>query len=321
MRDYIRKRITTGILTILFSFCLTFFLIRYAPGNPIKVLAGTENPNPELIEHLTAKYGLDKSIPIQFVNYIKNILKGDLGYSYMSNEPVSKLISEKLFATILLTLTGVILSVVVGTFLGVYAARKAGSIFDRLMCSFCYVFDAIPGFWLGLILILIFASKFGILPTSGMYDLRADHQGFARVLDTIKHMVLPVSTLFIIQMPMYFRISRSSVLQTMSEDFILTLRAAGMKENKIFNKYVLRNAIIPTITKLSLSLAFIISGVALIEIVFAWPGMGRLIMDAIMKRDYPLLTGVYLMISVSICVVMIITDIIYALIDPRIRLE
>jgi peptide/nickel transport system permease protein len=321
MRDYIRKRITTGILTILFSFCLTFFLIRYAPGNPIKVLAGTENPNPELIEHLTAKYGLDKSIPIQFVNYIKNILKGDLGYSYMSNEPVSKLISEKLFATILLTLTGVILSVVVGTFLGVYAARKAGSIFDRLMCSVCYVFDAIPGFWLGLILILIFASKFGILPTSGMYDLRADHQGFARILDTIKHMVLPVSTLFIIQMPMYFRISRSSVLQTMSEDFILTLRAAGMKENKIFNKYVLRNAIIPTITKLSLSLAFIISGVALIEIVFAWPGMGRLIMDAIMKRDYPLLTGVYLMISVSICVVMIITDIIYALIDPRIRLE
>ncbi|WIV12852.1 ABC transporter permease [Proteiniborus sp. MB09-C3] len=321
MRDYIRKRITTGILTILFSFCLTFFLIRYAPGNPIKVLAGTENPNPELIEHLTAKYGLDKSIPIQFVNYIKNILKGDLGYSYMSNEPVSKLIGEKLFATILLTLTGVILSVVVGTFLGVYAARKAGSIFDKLMCSACYLFDAIPSFWLGLILILIFASKFGILPTSGMYDLRADHQGFARVLDVIKHMVLPVSTLFIIQMPMYFRISRSSVLQTMSEDFILTLRAAGMKENKIFNKYVLRNAIIPTITKLSLSLAFIISGVALIEIVFAWPGMGRLIMDAIMKRDYPLLTGVYLMISVSICIVMIITDIIYALIDPRIRFE
>jgi peptide/nickel transport system permease protein len=321
MRGYIRKRITTGILTILFSFCLTFFLIRYAPGNPIKVLAGTENPNPELIEHLTAKYGLDKSVPIQFANYMKNILNGDFGYSYMSNEPVSKLIGEKLFATILLTLTASVLSVVAGTLLGVYAARKAGSIFDRLMCSACYLFDAIPGFWLGLILILIFASKFKILPTSGMYDLRADYQGFARVLDIVKHMILPVATLFIIQTPMYFRISRSSVLQTMSEDFILTLRAAGMKENKIFNKYVLRNAIIPTITKFSLSLAFMISGVALIEIVFAWPGMGRLIMDAIMKRDYPLLTGVYLMISISICIVMIITDIIYALIDPRIRFE
>jgi peptide/nickel transport system permease protein len=321
MRSYIRKRITTGILTIVFSFCLTFFLIRYAPGNPIKVLAGTENPNPELIEHLTVKYGLDKSIPIQFVNYIKTILKGDFGYSYMSNEPVSKLIGEKLLATILLTLSATILSVIVGTFLGVYAARKAGSIFDRMMCSVCYFFDAMPGFWLGMILILIFASKFKILPTSGMYDLRAEYQGFHLALDIIKHMILPVSTLFIIQMPMYFRISRSSVLQTISEDFILMLRATGMKENKIFNRYVLRNAIIPTITKFSLSLAFMISGVTLIEIVFAWPGMGRLIMDAIMKRDYPLLTGVYLMISISICVVMIITDIIYALIDPRIRFE
>lgn len=321
VKGYIGKRIATGILTIIFSFCITFFIIRYAPGNPMKVLAGTDNPNPELIEHLTIKYGLDKPIPVQFVNYVKNILKGDLGHSYMSNEPVTKLIKEKVFPTILLTLTSSILAVVVGTFLGVYAARKAGTIFDRVMCGISYFIDATPGFWLGLIFILIFSSTLKILPTSGMYDLRIEKQGFAHVLDVIKHMILPVSTLTIIQIPLYFRISRSSVLQTMSEDFIMTLRATGMKESQIFNKYVLRNAIIPTITMFSLSLAFTISGVALIEIVFAWPGMGRLIMDAIMKRDYPLLTGIYLTISISICIVMIITDIVYALVDPRIRLE
>ena len=321
MKSYIGKRIATGILTIIFSFCITFFIIRYAPGNPMKVLAGTDNPNPELIEHLTIKYGLDKPIPVQFVNYVKNILKGDLGHSYMSNEPVTKLIKEKVFPTILLTLTSSILAVVVGTFLGVYAARKVGTIFDRVMCGLSYFIDATPGFWLGLIFILIFSSTLKILPTSGMYDLRIENHGFAHVLDVIKHMILPVSTLTIIQIPLYFRISRSSVLQTMSEDFIMTLRATGMRESQIFNKYVLRNAIIPTITMFSLSLAFTISGVALIEIVFAWPGMGRLIMDAIMKRDYPLLTGIYLTISISICIVMIITDIVYALVDPRIRLE
>jgi peptide/nickel transport system permease protein len=321
VKSYIGKRIATGILTIIFSFCITFFIIRYAPGNPMKVLAGTDNPNPELIEHLTIKYGLDKPIPVQFVNYVKNILKGDLGHSYMSNEPVTKLIKEKVFPTILLTLTSSILAVVVGTFLGVYAARKVGTIFDRVMCGLSYFIDATPGFWLGLIFILIFSSTLKILPTSGMYDLRIENQGFAHVLDVIKHMILPVSTLTIIQIPLYFRISRSSVLQTMSEDFIMTLRATGMRESQIFNKYVLRNAIIPTITMFSLSLAFTISGVALIEIVFAWPGMGRLIMDAIMKRDYPLLTGIYLTISISICIVMIITDIVYALVDPRIRLE
>ena len=321
MKSYIGKRIATGILTIIFSFCITFFIIRYAPGNPMKVLAGTDNPNPELIEHLTIKYGLDKPIPVQFVNYVKNILKGDLGHSYMSNEPVTKLIKEKVFPTILLTLTSSILAVVVGTFLGVYAARKVGTIFDRVMCGLSYFIDATPGFWLGLIFILIFSSTLKILPTSGMYDLRIENHGFAHVLDVIKHMIFPVITLCIIQIPLYFRMARSSVLQTMSEDFILTLRATGMDEGRIFNKYILRNAIIPTITMFSLSLAFTISGVALIEIVFAWPGMGRLIMDAIMKRDYPLLTGIYLTISISICIVMIITDIVYALVDPRIRLE
>ncbi|GMG97375.1 ABC transporter permease [Tepidimicrobium xylanilyticum] len=321
MGNYIKKRTITGVLTIVFSFCLTFFLTRCAPGNPLKVLAGTDNPNPELIEHLTIRYGLDKSLPVQFVNYVKDVFKGDLGYSYISNRPVTTLIAEKIFPTILLSLTATLLSVVIGTILGIYAARRAGSILDRVMCGISYVFDSLPGFWLGLILILIFASGLGLLPTSGMYDVREDYEGLPKVLDIMRHMILPVSALLIIQTPAYFRVARSSVIQTMSEDFVLTLRATGMSENKIFNKYILRNAIIPTVTIFSSDLAFMVGGVTFVEIVFAWPGMGRLIMEAITRRDYPLLTGIYLMISISICIVMLITDIVYAFIDPRIRLR
>lgn len=321
MKKYIIKKFFTGILTIMFSFIITFFLIRSAPGNPIKFLAGKDNPNPELIKHLTIKYGLDKPIPVQFTKYIGNVIKGDFGYSYMSNEPVLKLIGEKVFATILLTLTATILAVIIGTFVGICSARNVGTGLDKFMCGVSYVFDAIPGFWLGLVLIIIFASTLKILPTSGMYDVRAEYTGMLYILDVGRHMILPVTTLFLIQTPLYFRIARSSVLQTMSEDFVLVLRATGMDDKKIFNKYILRNAIIPIVTAFSTSLAFMIGGVTLIEIVFAWPGMGRLIMDAIMKRDYPLLTGVYLMISISISMVMIITDIIYAIIDPRIRFE
>ena len=321
MKEYIGKRIFTGVLTIMLSFCLTFFIIRCAPGNPIKVLAGTDNPNPELIEKLTVKYGLDKPLPIQFTSYIKNLFKGDFGYSYINNQPVVKLIGAKIFPTLLLSLTSSILAVIIGTLLGICSARKVGSKLDKFLCSLSYIFDAIPGFWLGLIFIIIFASTFKILPTSGMYDIRANYKGIYYVLDVLKHMILPVATLVIIQTPVYFRVSRGSILQIMSEDFISVLKTTGMKENKVFNKYVLRNALIPIVTIFGISLAFTIGGVTLTEIVFAWPGMGRLIMESIMKRDYPVLTGIYLMISISITVVMIITDIIYAVIDPRIRLE
>lgn len=321
MKGYIGRRIFTGILTIIFSFCVTFFLIRLAPGNPIKVLAGTDKPNPQLIEHLTIKYGLDKPLPVQFANYIKNLLKGDLGFSYMSNEPVAKLIKGKIYPTLLLTLTSSIIALIVGTILGVQAARRVGSKFDKILCGISYVLDSTPSFWLGLIFILIFSSTLKLLPTSGMRDLRTDNEGILHILDVIKHMVLPVGTLSILQAPIYFRISRSSVLHTMSEDFIMTFRATGMKESRIFNKYVLKNSIIPTVTMFSLSLAFTISGVAIMETVFAWPGMGRLMMEAIGNRDYPLLMGIYLVISISICIFMIVADILYAIMDPRIRLE
>ncbi|MFR5600070.1 MAG: ABC transporter permease [Holdemania filiformis] len=321
MKRYIGKRALSGLLVVLLSVCFNFTLIRLAPGDPIRIMAGTDNPNEEMIETLQQKYGLDKSIPEQFVMFLGNVAKGDLGYSYISDESVIKLIGEKIGPTLALSLTAVLLSVTIGTLIGIYAARKNGSKFDQFVCSISYVFDATPGFWLGLMMILIFASTLKWFPTSGMVNLRANYKGFAYFADVCRHLVLPITTMVLTQTPYYFRIARSSVLQVMSEDFITTFKATGMKESRIFNKYVLRNAILPTVTVLGMSLAFLLSGSVLIETVFAWPGMGRLMFSSISKRDYPVLTGIYLVTSVVICIAMILVDILYGFIDPRIRYD
>ncbi|CAK7079626.1 ABC transporter permease subunit [Tissierella carlieri] len=319
MKKYIGKRILTGLLTILIVFSINFIIIRLAPGDPIKTLMGKETDDPALRAALEQKYGLDKPLPTQFVVYLKTALTGDLGTSIIYNRPVTEMISEKLSATILLVLTSGILSLIIGTLMGIVAARKEGSIIDIIFSGFSYILNSMPSFWLGLMLIIIFSSVLKLLPTYGMTDPRASYTGMAYVMDVIKHMILPVGTLLLVEIPLYFRIAKSSILQVTNEDFILTLRATGMNEKKIFNKYIFRNAILPTITIFGISMAYLITGVALIETVFAWPGTGRLVLTAITQRDYPTLMGIYLVMSISVAVVMMIVDIVYAVFDPRIR--
>lgn len=319
MRRYVSRRLMIAVFVVMLSVAINFFIIRLAPGNPVKLLAGTDNPNPDMIAALEAKYGFDKPLWEQFLMFIQNLLKGDLGFSYVSNQPVTEIISERVVPTLMITITALLCSVTIGISLGIICGKKPGSIIDRIISSFSYLFDATPSFWLGMIMILIFASTLKIFPTSGMVNLRNNAKGFAYFTDVLHHMFLPLLTLVLIQFPYYFRITRSSIIQTLNEDFITTLRATGMSENKIFNKYVLRNAIIPTVTVVGMSIAFLLSGSAMIETIFAWPGMGRLLLSSISSRDYQVLTGIYLIISISVAVVMIIVDIIYSLIDPRIK--
>ncbi len=319
MGKYIGKRVVAGIFTIIIAFTLNFIIINLAPGDPIKTLMGKETDDPQLRAALEKKHGLDKPLPIQYVNYLKTAMKGDLGTSIIYNRPVSEMIAEKLPATILLVLTAAILSLVIGTSMGIVAARREGSIIDIIFSGFSYILNSMPSFWLGLMFIIIFSSKLKILPTCGMTNPRASLTGKAYVMDVIKHMILPVGTLILVEIPLYFRIAKSSVLQVTNEDFILTLKAAGMDEKKMFNKYIFKNAILPTITIFGISMAYLITGVALIEIVFAWPGTGRLVLTAINQRDYPTLMGMYLIMSISIAIVMIIVDVVYAVLDPRIR--
>ena len=321
MLRYIGKRIITGILIILVSVCFNFVLIRLAPGDPIRIMAGTDNPNLEMVAVLTERYGLDRSIPEQFVIFLGNVARGDLGHSFINHQPVLTLIMERLVPTLLLSFTALVIAVILGSTLGIYAARRNGSKMDQFLCGISYIFDATPGFWLGMIMMLIFASTLGWLPTSGMVNLRAQYTGMARVFDIMRHMVLPVSTLALVQLPFFFRITRSSVLHVMSEDFVTTFKATGMSRKRIFNKYVFKNAILPTVTVVGMSIAFLLAGTVLLETVFSWPGMGRLLMSSIARRDYSVLTGIYLILSVSIAVAMLVVDVLYALIDPRIKHE
>ena len=319
MKKYLLKRFKNGFITILFSMVLTFFLIRLAPGNPIRVIAGKENPNPEQIEMLTKKYGLDRPIIVQFTSYMKNVLKGDFGFSYKNNLPVFEIIKKRIAPTLMLSLVSSILSMIIGSMLGLFAGRGEGSWQEKIITRTSYVMDAIPSFWLAIVLIMIFATRLGVFPTSGIYDIRENYTGFKRFLDLLHHMALPIITIVLIQTPIYYRITRASVINTMSLDFVRTFRAAGLSEKNIFRKFILKNSLIPIITTFSMSLAFSISGAAMIEIVFSWPGMGRLIIDSINGRDYMVLMGIYLMISISIVLFTILTDIIYAMVDPRIR--
>lgn len=319
MKKYLAKRILTGLLTIILVFSINFIIIRLAPGDPIKTLMGKENDDPALRLALEKKYGLDQPLPTQFVMYLKTAISGDLGKSIIYNRPVAEMIWEKIGATFLLVISAAVLALTIGTLMGIKAARHEGSLLDVIFSGVSYVFNSMPSFWLGLMLIIIFASRLGILPSCRMSNPRAAYTGIRYVLDVIVHMILPVGTLFLIQIPIYFRIAKSSVLQVASEDYIVTLRATGMDERKIFNKYIFRNAILPTITIFGISMAYLITGVALIEIVFAWPGTGRLVLTAITQRDYPTLMGIYLIMSISVAIVMILVDIVYAVFDPRIR--
>lgn len=315
------RRLITGVITILVVFTINFVLIHSAPGDPVSILMGKENNDPALRQALMAKYGLDKPLTEQYFIYMGQVLRGDFGTSIIYNRPVLDMIGEKFMPTVYLVLTAAILALVLGSWMGIYAARHEGSFWDTLFSGLSYVFNAMPAFWLGLMMIILFATVLSLTPSSGMTDPRASHSGIRYALDVAYHMILPTATLVLVDIPLYFRIAKSSVLQVTSEEFITTFRATGMDEQKIFNKYIFRNAILPTITVFGISLAFLITGVALIEIVFAWPGMGRLVLTAISQRDYPTLMGIYLLMSASIAVVMILLDIVYAMFDPRIRYQ
>ncbi|MED3550224.1 ABC transporter permease [Cytobacillus praedii] len=319
MKKYVTRRVFMGLLTIFVVFTINFIIIRLAPGDPISTIMGKDNDDPILRTALEEKYGFDKPMITQYAIYLKNALTGDLGISIIYNKEVMAMITERIVPTLLLVLTAAILAVIIGTLMGMYAAKNEGSKIDVIFSGAAYIFNSMPAFWLGLILIIIFSSVLGLLPSYGMINTRDAHTGFDYILDVIVHMVLPVGTLVLVEIPIYFRIAKSSILQVTNEDFIVTLRATGMSERKIFNKYILRNAILPTITIFGISLAYLITGVALIETVFAWPGTGSLMLTAINQRDYPTLMGIYLIMSISVAVVMVLVDIVYATFDPRIR--
>lgn len=321
MAKYFLKRIGSAFIIVLVVIALNFVIVRLAPGDPVTIMAGFDNPSEEFKAAITAKYNLDKPLYVQFLTYVKRLARGDLGESYYSNASVVSLIGERFGASLLLSGTSAVLAFVLGTALGLIAGQRSGAAADKVFSAGAYVCNSMPSFWLGMMLILVFASKLGWLPTQGMYNMRAAATGFARWLDVGKHMILPVSTLTLIQIPAYFRITKSSVCQVLMDDYITTFRITGMSEGKIFRKYVLKNAILPVVTVFGINLAYVVSGSTLVETVFSWPGVGIMMYTAISNRDYNVLMGVYLIIAISVAACMILIDLVYAKLDPRIRYE
>ena len=294
---------------------LNFLIINCAPGDPVTVLAG-ENASQAYMDELREAYGLNESMPKRLVIYLGKLVQGDLGESYTYKKPVSEIIGEKMKVTLLLVLLSEVATIVVGTLLGAFAARREGKWQDTLISNGSMMLYCMPVYWLGMLLILLFAVKLRWLPSSGMYSFGV--QQFSKTVDLIRHLILPATALFLVHLPTYIKLTRSSVVEVAQEDYINTARAIGYSEKVVYRRHALRNALLPTVTMAGMSLSTVFSGALLTETVFSWPGMGRMIYDGVAARDYPIIMGGFLVTAILVVVGSFITDLVYMYLDPRV---
>lgn len=303
----------------LFIVIINFALIHTAPGDVSILLAG-EGADPEYMAQVRENYGLDKPLYQQLGAYIGQLLQGDLGLSFRTREPVIGIIAERIPATLLLAGTALVLASVAGVAIGAIMARRPGSALDTAVTTLSISLFSIPVFWLGLMLILLFAVTLKWLPSSGMASIAGPREGIGYVLDVAKHMILPVASLSAIWLGQYVRLARASVSETLAEPYVTTARAIGYPERRVMTRFALRNAMLPIVTVLGLELGLLLSGAVLTETVFSWPGLGRLIYEAILSRDTPVIMGAFLIMSFTVMLAALLTDLLYAALDPRVRL-
>ena len=318
---YLIKRLGYGLILMLGVVVLNFLLIRLAPGDPAVVIAGEMGgATEEMLNSIREEYGLNKPVLTQLWIYIKNIAQADLGESFFFNQPVASLIGHRIGPTILLVITAQLLSIFIGVFLGVIAARKPNGVLSAFVSVFASIGYAVPVFWTGIMLIILFASAFPIFPVEGMQSVKLrDAPFFTQLIDVLHHLILPAFTLAIIYLAQYARLTRASMLDALSADYIRTARAKGVGETRVLFSHALRNAMLPILTVAGLQFGNLISGALLVETVFNWPGMGRLAFDSILRRDYPTIMGVLFFASAMVVVANIITDFSYRLADPRLK--
>ncbi len=318
---YIGQRVIKAVFVILGIIVLNFLLIRLAPGDPAMVLAGEAGAaDPKFVADLRREFGLDLPLWRQLAIYMQGILSFDLGFSYRQKTPILDLIVQRLPQTILLTGTALTFAIVVGVSLGALAARNVGTWWDSAITTLALLVYAMPQFWLGLMLVLLFSVQLGWLPTFGMNSISANYTGLDHVLDVGRHLILPSLTLGLFFMAVYARLTRASMLEVADLDFVRTGRAKGLSEGRIQRGYILRNALLPVVTYAGLQAGYLIGGSILIETVFAWPGIGRLAFEAVLVRDYNLLLGVFIVASVMVIAFNLLTDVLYTIVDPRIEL-
>lgn len=311
-----------GAGTLALIAVINFLLVHAAPGDPVSVLAGEAGASdPQFVAQLRAQFGLDQPLLQQLGNYLLHVLQFDLGYSYRQQQPVLSLILDRLPATLLLTGSAFALSLLFGVTLGALSARRAGTWVDSLITLVALVFYATPLYWLALMAVLVFTVQLAWLPGFGFMTVGAGLSGMALGLDIARHLVLPALTLALFYMAVYARMTRAAMLEVAQMDFIKTARAKGVRPGRILRSHVLRNALLPVVTLAGIQAGGMIGGAVLTETVFAWPGIGRLMFDALLQRDYSLLLGAFLVTAAMAVLFNLITDLVYTLVDPRIELS
>jgi peptide/nickel transport system permease protein len=316
---YVASRLLNAIPLVFGVIVVNFLLMTLAPGDPVTALVGDYPAPAEYVERIRQQYGLDRPVHEQLVRYVGSVLRGDLGYSFANRQPVAQLLIERLGRTLVLMVTTVFLASTVGLALGVLAARRPHSVTDAAATGFALAGYAIPEFWFGQILILVFAVWLQWLPAGGFRSVRETYEGFGAVLDHARHMILPMAALSFRYMAITTRLTRASLLEVMNTMYITAARARGLSERTILWKHALRAAALPVVTVIGYNFGFIVAGSALVETVFGWPGIGRLMYDSIFARDYPVLLGILLLVSITVIVVNLITDVFYSVLDPRVR--
>src|SRR3954468_13101980 len=320
MLSFVAQRIAKGVIVLLAIVVLNFFLIRLAPCDPAVLMAGEAGASDQIfVQQLREKFGLDKPLPEQLFIYVKGVVTLDLGFSFRQQAPVSKLIIERLPATLLLTLTAFAISLALGVLFGTFAARFAGTWLDTAITVFALIFYAMPIFWVALMAILLFSVAVDWLPSFGYESVGANYTGLAHVLDVAAHLVLPATTIGLFFMATYARMTRASMLEVNRLDFVKTARAKGLSAPVIQRRQVLPTALLPVVTLAGLQAGTLVGGAVLTETVFAWPGIGRLMYEALLQRDYNLLLGVFVVCSAMVLAFNLITDLIYRSVDPRIE--
>jgi peptide/nickel transport system permease protein len=314
------RRLAVSLLLLYLVLTVVFFLVHLAPGSPDTFLIGDQRLPPEQQENLRRAYGLDRPLPVQYARWMAATLRGDWGRSFVYQQAVTEVIGDALPATLLLAAAGLLVEQAAGLALGIAAARRPGSAADHLIRIVSLILYSQPIFWLGLMSILLFSLAWPILPAGHLRSVGAeDLTPLARILDTVRHLILPGLVLGLSTCGALARFVRGSLLDVLGQEHIRASRAKGLTERRVIWVHALRNALAPLLQVLAVSLSALLGGVVVVEVVFSWPGLGRLTFDAILSRDYPLILGTTAFSAVMILLSNLLADVLHALADPRVR--
>lgn len=318
MKKYIIRRLLLIIPVMIGVSIVIFALIHMAPGDPYSSMIDP-TVTEEDKENMLRSIGYYDPIPVQYVKWVGRALHGDLGYSIRYKEPCINVIKRRFGNTVMLALSALVVSSVVGIILGIIAATKKNSLFDYFVSAIAFVGLSIPAFFLGLLMVKFLAFNFKLFPISGMETIASGYEGMEKFVDIFHHMVLPLTTLSLVNIAEKMRYTRSAMLEVIQQDYIRTAKAKGVKKKVIIYQHALKNALIPVVTVVSMSLGKLLSGTILTETVFVWPGMGTLVYQSILNRDYPLVVSSTMLLAFLMLISNLIADILYAVLDPRIK--